>query len=268
MLLSSSAAPGARELAPSVAPPAVQAVDIDEHLGQALDTSITLTDMNGAEVRLADYFADGKPVLLVLAYFRCPMLCDLVLSGVVQSLKQLDWRLGAEYRVLTVSFDPSDTARGALRKQITVLQELGRPESTRAWPFLVAGEPAIQRLADELGFRYAYDPHSKQYAHPAAIFFLTPRARISRYLYGIEFRPRDVKLALLEASQGRVGTIVDRILLTCFRFDPALRKYRLLISGILKGGSLAVLLAVGGGIGLLWRRERMRQVGARGRSQA
>jgi protein SCO1/2 len=237
-------------------PPAVQAVEIDEHVGLQVPLDLAFVDERGDNVTLADYFADGKPVLLILAWYHCPMLCGLVLQGTAQALAQLDWRLGEQYRVLTVSFDPSDGPQDAFRKQVTTLQELGRTDAADAWPFLTGKHAAIARLADALGFRYAWDSHTEQYAHAAVIFALSPTGEIARYLYGVDYPARDLKLALLDASQGRAGSVGDRLLMTCYHYDPASRRYGFYILGALRVGGVAVVLFIGLLLGVLWARER------------
>lgn len=238
--------------------PAVQAVDVDEHLGARLPLELAFTDENGHRVRLADQFADGKPVVLVLAYFRCPMLCDLVLHGVVDAVVRQGLVLGRDFRALTVSIDPKDTPAAAALKQHGMLQALNAPDAGAAWPFLVGDVASVHRLAGALGFEYAYDPKSDQYAHPAVAFVLTPDGHISRYLYGVKFRPLDVRLAVDEAAHGKVGGIVDRVLLTCFRYDPATRRYGWAVRGVLQGGATLTLLAFGLGMFLIVRRGRRR----------
>ncbi len=233
-------------------------VDLDEQLGRVITIDRAFKDQHGTSVKLADYFNDGKPVIIVLAYFRCPSLCDLVLSSLVDALRAIDWTPGSQFRIITISIDPSDRPAEAARRQTLLLQKLGHPEAAANWPFLVGDEKPLGALADELGFRYVYDPQSRLYAHPAALFILTSQARISRYLYGVGFPPRDVRLALVEAGQGRVGTIVDRILMTCFRYDPSARRYGLVVWGVMRGGSLIVLIALGGLLLYLRRRERAR----------
>jgi protein SCO1 len=229
-------------------------VDIDEQLGQKLPLELAFTDSAGHSVTLSQSFT-GKPVILVLAYFRCPMLCDLVLRGVVTAIQGQPLVLGRDFRALTVSIDPKDRPAEASLKQHNLLQALNRPESARDWPFLVGKEPEIRRLAGALGFEYAYDPRSDQYAHPAAIAIVMPDGRISRYLYGVDFRPFDLRLALEEASRGRTGGIVDRVLLTCFRYDPATRRYAWAVRGALRATALVSVLALLGGIALLRRRR-------------
>lgn len=248
---------------PSALPPPAREVDIDEHLGRALDRGLAFTDSRGRRFVLGDALPGDRPVLLVLAYYRCPMLCGLVLRGVVEGLNQLSFRLGEQYRVLTVSFDPRDTPDGARQKRQSVLAGLGRsPADPGAWPFLIGDEPTIHRLADDLGFRFAYDPRTEQYAHPAAIFALTPDGRVSRYLYGVEFSPRDLRLALLEAGEGKIGTIVDRVILTCYRYDQASRAYAPFVFGFMRLGGGLILASLAVLFALLLRGERRRRAAA------
>lgn len=242
-------------------PEAVRAVDVEEQLGGAVPLDLSFTDDEGRAVLLADYFRDGKPVVLVLAYFRCPSLCGLVLHAAAAGLASLESRLGEGYRVLTVSIDPRDRPAMARVRQAEVLQAMNRTEARAAWPFLVGGEPAIHALAGAVGFRYAYDPRSDQYAHPAVLVVLTPSGTVSRYLYGIDFPARDLRLSLAEAGAGRTGSIVDRVLLTCYRYDPATRRYGLYLFGALRLGGLAILFAVGGALALLVARDRRRRRG-------
>lgn len=236
-------------------PPAAMNVGIDEHLGRSVPAGLTFVDQDGKPVRLGDRLSRGRPVVLVLAYYRCPMLCDLVLRGLARALRTIGWTPGREVDLLTVSIDPSDTPAAARLKQGHVLQALGHPEAASGWPFLVGDEASSRRLADAMGFQYVYDPRSHQYAHPAGAVVLTPEGRMARYVYGVDFRPLDLRLALTEAGQGKVGGVVDRVLLTCFRYDPTARRYGIYVVGLLKGGGLLVLLTVGICLGVLWRRE-------------
>jgi len=248
-------------------PPAVAAVDIDEKLGARLPLELAFTDSAGRSIRLGDLFDQRRPVVLVLAYYRCPMLCDLVLSGISTSLRKLGWALGTDYRAVTVSIDPRDTAVAAHHKQVAVLQAVNEsgPLAEANWPFLVGNAASISALADAVGFRYAHDPTSDQFAHPAVVMVLTPDGRVSRYLYGVNFRLLDVRLGMTEAASGKVGGIVDRVLLTCFRYDPSARRYGFYVSTVLRGGATAVILSVGGLLGFLWRRDarRLRSGGGR-----
>ena len=174
-------------------------------------------------------------------------------------LKGLDAPLGRDFRALTVSIDPRDTPTAAAEKQRSTIAALGYPEAKGAWPFLVGEEASIKALADRLGFRFAYDPSTSQYAHPAVVFALTPDGRISRYLYGTSFSPRDLRLALVEAGAGKTGSIVDRVLVTCYRYDPASRRYSPYILGFLRLGGALILAFVTGLLAVLWVGERRRR---------
>jgi protein SCO1/2 len=249
----------------TLAPAAAEAaVDVEERLGARLAPELTFTGPDGSAVRLASLLGRGRPVVLVLAYYRCPMLCDLVLAGLSHRLRELGWRPGADYLGLTVSIDPKDTPAAARLKQHAVLQAIDQSgaRAAAAWPFVVGDERAVSALAGAVGFRYAYDPRSGQFAHPAVAVVLTPEGRVSRYLYGVDFPLLDLRLALTEAARGQVGTIVDRLLLTCFRYDPSARRYGFYVSAVLKGGASAALLSVAVFLTALWRRDARRMRGA------
>jgi protein SCO1/2 len=245
--------------APAHALPPPASLTVEEHPGARLPRDAAFVDEEGRAVHLGDYFRGDKPLVLVLAYFRCPMLCDLVLHGVAASVARQGLVLGRDYSALTVSFDPHDTPAEARLKQGTLLQSVGRLDARAAWPFLVGDKRDIDRLADRLGFVYVHDPKSDQYAHSAVAFVLTPDGRVSRYLYGVTFRPLDMRLALDEAAHGRIGGVVDRVLLTCFRYDPTTRRYGIYVRGLLRGGAALVLVIVAGGIGLLLWSDRRRR---------
>jgi protein SCO1/2 len=241
------------------------AVGIDERLGAQVPLDTELLRGDGHRVRLADLFRPGRPVLLLLAYYRCPMLCDLTIAGLSKPLRELGWTPGREVQLVTVSIDPHDTPGAARLKQGAVLQALDRPEAAAGWPFLIGDAGRVRTLADAVGFRYVYDPASEQFAHPAVVMVLTPEGRVARYLYGVDFRLLDLRLAVAEAARGRVASLVDRVLLTCFRYEPSARRYGFYVSAVLKGGASAAILAVGAMLFALARRDRRRTRAARGR---
>jgi protein SCO1 len=236
-------------------PKVLEAVGIDEKLGGALPLETVFTNQDGERVRLADLVGHGRPVILSLVYFNCPMLCELVMSGEARAMRESGFELGKDFDAVTLSFDPRDSTALALERQRGYLQALGRPQARGAWTFLTGSEREVKAVAAAAGFGYAYDEKTGQFAHPAAIFVLTPDGHLSRYLYGIEYPPKDLRLALVEAGQGRVGTSFDRILLTCYRYDPARRQYVPYAMGIMRVGMLAVLCGVGLMLGVFWRRE-------------
>lgn len=247
------------EGAATALPPVVREVDIDEQLGKSVDRQLRFTDPTGKPVTLSEVLEGGRPAILVLAYYECPMLCGLVLRGLVDGLKRLDLSLGDQYRVVTVSIDPRDRPDDAARKQASALAALGAPDKAAAWPFLVGKETDTRLLADAVGFRYAFDPRTGQYAHPAVLAVLTPDGHISRYLYGTTFSARDLRLALVEAGQGKTGTIIDRVLLTCYRYDPVSRRYGPYILGFIRIGAAGIFLAVLGMVAVLVRVDRRRR---------
>jgi protein SCO1/2 len=263
-------APGARPLyAEIAAPPPVRTVGVDEHIGAALPLDLQFTDSTDRIVRLGDYFGDGKPVLLLLTYNRCAMLCSLVLRGTSKALAALatpttfDRLPGRDYRVLNVSIDPRDNPHEAARKQAVVLEQVGLAGQPARWPFLVGEEPAIHALADSLGFRYAWDARSEQYAHPAVIFVIDPQGRIARYLYGFEFEPRALAAALAQEPDtpvtGRAGAGLAEAILSCFRFEPSARIFGAPIQRLFQGGALLVLFTLTTAVVLCVRRERRRE---------
>ena len=237
-------------------PPALQDVAVVEKLGAALPGEAAFTAEDGSPVRLGEILkAKGRPTVVALVYYSCPMLCGLVLTGLARGMKETGLTLGKDYDAVTVSFDPRDTSKAASERQRVMLQSVGRPDAAKAWRFLTGAEPEIKAVTEAVGFRYAYDEKTKQYAHAAAIVVATPDGRVSRYLYGVEFPAKDLRLALVEASEGRVGTSFDRLLLTCYRYDPASRKYEPYALGFVRVAMLGVLGGLGLMLGVLWRRE-------------
>ena len=209
----------------------------------------------GKTVRLGDYFGT-RPVILTMAYYTCPMLCGLVLDGVAHSLQGLRFNLGEQFVVVTVSFDPRDTPAHATAKKVQALRGYTRPEAAEGWHFLTGEEASIRQLTRAVGFRYAYDGDDGQFAHAAGLVVLTPQGKIARYLYGIEFAPKDVRLALVEASAGQIGSPVDQFLLFCYQYDPTTGQYGLVIMNILRLAGLMTVAALGGFMAVMFRRER------------
>jgi protein SCO1/2 len=236
------------------APP--DAVDVVEQLGQPV-ADAAFMDTAANHVRLQELAARGKPVVLTLIYFDCPMLCSLVQQGVTRALNETGLRLGHDYYGLTVSFNPKDTIPQARLRQGGYLQTLKNAERAHPsdWPYLTGGERSIRTLADSIGFRYRWDAEAQQFEHPAVSMVLGPDGKLSRYLYGIELNPRDLKLAILEAAQGRVGTTLDRVILKCFKYDPVSRKYHFYVMGALRAGSSFFAVALAVLLGALWWRE-------------
>lgn len=222
----------------------LESIGVDQNLNQQIPMDLTFNDEQGAPHFLSHYFGN-RPVILVPVYYKCPMLCSLVLNGLVDSLKLVSLKLGKDYEVITFSISPDEDAQLARNKKITYLQSLNRPGDDPGWKFLTGSEENIKALTKAVGFRYAKDPKTGEYAHAAALVIVTPTGKISRYLTGIEFAPRDVKLALLESAQGKIGSPLDRLLLFCYHYDPLTGKYGLAIRNVMRaGGILTVVILV------------------------
>jgi protein SCO1/2 len=243
-------------------PELLKQAGIDQKLNDTVPLDLKLRDEHGRPVELAQYFG-SKPVILSLVYYNCPMLCTQVLNGLERSLKLVPMDIGADFNVVTVSIDPTEKPVLADAKQTLYTGLYGRPGGAQGWHFLTGDEPQIKRLADAVGFRYAYDPESKQFAHPAAIMILTPEGKISRYFYGITYPARDLRLGLVEASEGKIGSPVDAILLFCYHYDPHTGKYGLLISRVLQLAGLLTVLIGGVFLIILFRGERYELPGRR-----
>ncbi|HXX27763.1 MAG TPA: SCO family protein [Terriglobales bacterium] len=225
-------------------PPGLKHVGIEQHLNQQIPPGLRFRDESGQPVELADYFG-RKPLILNLVYYQCPMLCGEVLSGLVSALRILKFDVGQEFDVLTVSFDPRDTPEIAASKKAELLERYGRPGAAAGWHFLTGTESSIDALTQSAGFEYEYDPKIQQFAHATAILVLTPQGRIAQYYYGIEFAPRDLRLGLVQASESKIGTIRDQVLLYCYHYDPDQGTYGAIISRILKLAAAATILLLG-----------------------
>jgi len=246
--------------------PALDKVGVEEHLDARLPLELEFLDEGGRSVRLGDYFDGARPVILTLNYYRCPMLCGLQLNGVVAGLEEMDWTPGVEFEMVTVSIDPLETPELAQAKKENYLKRYQRPAAARGWHFLTGRQDNIERLAETVGFGYTYDVASGQYAHAAAIFVVTPDGRIARYLYGIEYPPKSLKLALMEASEGKIGSAFDQLIMYCFHYDPASRRYAPVAMNIMRVGGGATALLLGLTLGTWWLRESRRRRRAQGES--
>jgi protein SCO1/2 len=232
-------------------------IGFDQRLGGQVDLDLPFRDESGRDVRLRDYVRD-RPVVLSLAYYGCPMLCGLALQGLAGSLKPLAFEPGREFVVLTVSFNPRETPAMARAARDSALAAYGRPGGASGWHFLTGDEEAIRRLTDDVGFRYAWDEESRQYAHATGIVLLTPEGRISRYFFGIDYAPKDLRLGLIESAGGRIGTLADRLLLLCYRYDPHTGRYSAAAMGAVRAGAVVAVLGLGTLIVRMLRRERRR----------
>jgi protein SCO1 len=235
-------------------------VGVVEKLGERVPRDLAFVDENGKAVHLGDYLADGKPVLIALVYYKCPLLCSLTLNGITSALRQQTWKLGQEYRVVTVSFDPDEKPALAREKQRGYLGALGLlpEEHGKDWPFLTGDKTNIDRLADALGFKFRWDDVNQAWDHTASIMTLAPDGKITRYLYGVQYPSRDVRLALFEAADGKVGTTFERALLRCYAYDTSTKSYRVFAVVFVRIGALLVLGMLVILLTLLWRRDLRR----------
>ncbi len=238
----------------------IKEVGVDEKLGDFIPLHLTFHDEQGRPIRFKDFFQDGKPVILTLNYFECPRLCTFALNGVVDAVNQLrSLSLGRDFKIVSVSFNSAETPELAKAKSENYCKALTNVKSPQGyWRFLTGDEENIRELTQAVGFRYKKD--GKEFAHPSVLVILTPQGKISRYLYGIQYEPKDLQLALLEASQGEIGSsrVLNQILLYCYHFDPVGKKYALQALNIVKAGGVATLLSLGGLLTYLWRNEKKR----------
>jgi protein SCO1/2 len=237
----------------AVTPAELEGVDVQEQLDKPLPKDALFRDHEGKQVRLGDYFDGKKPVVLTLAYADCKVVCSMVLGAEVESLKQQEWTLGKEYRAVTISIDPRDTPAIAAKKRRQMLALYGR--EGQQWDFLVGDEANIAKVAKAVGYQYKYDARQQQYAHPAVLMIVKPTGELARYLYGLSFEPADVRLGLLEASQGRSITTIEKMILFCYMYDPIGAKYVLVAKNVMRlGGGITVVL-LGAFLAIMWRRE-------------
>jgi protein SCO1/2 len=243
-------------------PMMVQGVGIDQNLNAQIPLELKFKDETGQAVRLGQYFRD-KPVVLALVYYECPGLCDLILNGLAHAMEQISLNVGADYEVVTVSFNPKESWQLAGAKKATYLEKYSRPGAKDGWHFLTGDQASIKSLADTVGFHYKYDPVNNQFAHASAIFVLTPEGKISRYFYGIEYKPRDFRLGLVEASANKIGSAADQVMLFCYHYDPTTGKYGMAITQVTRVLGTATVLLLGGFVFIMLRRERHSHSGAR-----
>jgi len=260
-LCASLLAGGARaQAAPDmeILPPPPKDVGFDQHIGDDVPLDATFQDEMGKAVHLGDFFAD-RPVVLQLAYDTCPMLCSLSAQGLVSSLKAMNLDAGSDFDIVTLSFDPRDTPERSRLKKSTAVARYDRPHGERGWHFLTGDEAQIKRVTSAVGFRYVWDAPAQQYAHPAGVVVLTPQGKIARYLFGIEYAAKDLRLSLVEASKGNLGTVVDQLLLLCYHYDPKAGKYGPMAIGAMRTAGTFTLLSLGGLVIVLVRRDRKNQ---------
>jgi len=247
--------PPQRSTAASERPGALAKIGIDQKIGQQLPLDLTFRDEEGREVKLGQFFG-ARPVVLALAYYDCPMLCTQVLNGMSGALKTLSFDAGKDFDVVVVSIDPRDNFRLAANKKAAYVERYGRPQTAAGWHFLTGTDASIKPLAEAIGFRYAYDANIKQYAHGAAIYVATPKGIVARYLLGIDFAPRDLRLALVEASNNQLGSVTDKVLLLCYHYDPSVGKYGVAILNSVRVGFIGTVTGFLAFLFVSLRRER------------
>ncbi len=233
-------------------PPRLENVGIEQHLNAQVPPDLTFRDDTGKIVKLGDYFGH-KPLILNLVYYNCTMLCGEALAGLASAMRLVKFDVGNEFDVITVSFDPRETPEMAAAKKIDYVKRYGRANASAGWHFLTGQPDSINALTKAVGFQYQYDPKRNQYAHATAIMVLTPQGRISRYFYGVDFPPKDLRMGLVEASQGKIGNAVDAVLLYCYHYDPETGKYGAMVANILRLAAAATILIMGIFLFILWR---------------
>ena len=240
-------------------PPDLDDVGVTERLDATVPADLEFVDEEGKVVHLGDYFDGNRPVILNLGYFRCPMLCGLVLNGLVDAMREMDWTPGGEFEIVTVSIDPKETPVLAKLKKQNYLKAYGRSSAAAGWHFLTGAPEAITKLTETVGFDYAWNERQQQYAHAAVLIVCTPEGHVSRYLYGVKFEPRTVRLSLVEASEGKIGSTVDKVLLYCFQYDAAERRYAVAAVNVMRAGGVLTMLVLAVILIPVWIRDARRR---------
>lgn len=243
-------------------PEALKKVGIEQKLGAQLPLDTELKDENGQLVRLGDYFKAGRPVIVAFVYYECPMLCNQVLNGLTGSLKGMSFNAGAEFDVVAISFDARefDSTEIARNKKLGYMERYGRPGTEKGFHFLTGKQEMLDKVTSAAGFTYEWDEKTNQFAHAAAVMVATPEGKLSRYHFGIDYAPRDLKFSLMESSESRVGNAAEQLLLYCYHYDPASGKYGLAILNVIRLGGIATLIGMGLMAMVFWRRNKSRTV--------
>lgn len=243
----------------SVKPGPLEGVGIDQHLGATLPLDAIFTDDEGRQVRIGDYFGPGKkPAVVALAYYECPMLCTLVLNGMIKAMRPMSFTAGSEFDVIVISIDPKETHELAHEKKKVYLESYARKGDGAAFHFLTGEEKSIRAVADAIGFRYEYQAETGEFSHAAALYITTPLGQLSSYLFGVEFSSRDLRLALVEAADSKIGSLSDQLMLYCYRYDPSTGKYSAEVLAMVRLGGLATIFSLAGFIGLSrWRETHL-----------
>lgn len=248
-------APSERVERTDAVPQQLRGVDVQEHLGRPLPTALPFRDELGKTVRLEQLFDGKRPVLLTLNYSNCPMLCSLQLNGLVKGLREVEWGINREFRMVTVSLEPNEPLETSQRTLNRYLTQYGRPEARGGWQFLAGSEANVRAFADAIGFSYRYDEKRREYAHPAAVVLATPDGRVARYLYGLEYEPKTLRLGLVEASEGRLGSTLDKLILYCFHYDSSEGRYAPVARKVMQLGGAASVVLLGGFLTVLFRAD-------------
>ena len=235
-------------------PPNLNGIGIDQKLNAQIPLDTMFRDESGASVPLRTFF-DRKPVILAPVYYRCPMLCSQILSGVVAGLRPLSLKPGRDFEVVAISFDPADTPAEATLKRNHYSHSYSSRAGTNGWHFLVGNQAAISAVMKSIGFHYRWDPVNKMFVHASGVMVITPEGHVARYLYGVEYQPKDFELSLVEASHNQIGSAVDRILLFCYHYDPKTGKYGAVVMNSVKAGAILILVLMGAGMFFLWRHD-------------
>ena len=237
--------------------PDLKGINVEEHLAEKIPLNLRFANETGDSVQLADYFKSGRPVLLTLAYYTCPMLCPMVIDGLREGITSLAYTPGIDFELVTVSFNPEESYKVAAETKKNVFDSFTKSVNPEGWAFLTGPAKNSKHLADALGFQYYYMEDKKEYAHPAVSFVLTDKGVISRYLYGIKYKESDIRLSLLEASKGEIGSTIDRIVLYCYHYDPDAGGYVLFAGNLMRIGGVLTLLILGAVLLILWRKDTL-----------
>ncbi|MEZ0312467.1 MAG: SCO family protein [Myxococcota bacterium] len=240
-------------------PKELQGVEITEKLGANVLTGLAFTDSEGKSVTLGDYFKSGKPVILTMNYSDCPMLCSLQLNQFVKTLREMRWSVGDEFEILTVSLDPNEKPDRAAATKARYVKDYGRESAAAGWHFLVGSDDNVHALANSVGFGYAYSETRKEYLHVAAMMLLTPAGVVSRYMYGLQHSPETLRLSLVEATSGKSGSTLDKVILYCFHYDATAGSYVMVANNVMRIGGAGFVLFFAAFLGALWLRERRKR---------
>ncbi|MBX3293752.1 MAG: SCO family protein [Acidobacteria bacterium] len=242
-------------------PGPLKEIGIEQKLNEQLPLDVEMKDEDGRIVRLGDYFNKGRPVLIAFVYYECPMLCSQVLNGLTGSLKGMSFDAGKEFDVVAISFDAGefDKPELAKAKKAAYMERYGRPGTEAGWHFLTGSEESIKAVTSAAGFSFKWDERSQQFAHAAAIIVATPEGKLSRYLFGIDYSPKDLKFGIMESAENKVGNIAEKLMLYCYHYDPSTGKYGLAVMNVMRLGGIATLLGLGAMLFVFWRRGKKKE---------